>query len=80
MSSKRTIVRLTAEEHWHIEYQDQPATVCIDVDKSNVAEQHEDSDTITIYLKMESRLARLLTHPDVLAVFEKVAHELNSEL
>lgn len=78
MSSKATIFDLNGLEHWYQEAVDPRDTLGLEFDAATIAEAY-DGDGMTIYIKMDSQLGKLLYHPEVRAVLRRVSEQLNAE-
>ncbi|MGI4864162.1 MAG: hypothetical protein ACRYFZ_09595 [Janthinobacterium lividum] len=78
MSSKSTIFSLNGLEHWHEECIDPRDTVGIEFNASSI-EEVDTSDGMTVWVKADSQLGRLLRNAEVRAVLNRVAEEQNAE-
>lgn len=76
MSSRRTIFALNGLEHWHEESVDPRDTVAIQVAPDSI-EEVDTSNGVTVWVKADSQLGRLLRHPEVVTILDKIAEEQN---
>jgi hypothetical protein len=79
MSSQSSIFSLNGLEHWYEECVAPRDSIGIEFDESTI----EDVDTtpgngITVWIKADSQLGKLLSNPEVKAVLERVAAAQNA--
>lgn len=77
MSTQSTLFYLNGLEHWHYESVDPRDTIGVEFDASSIAEV-DTSNGVTVWVKRDSQLGKLLYHSDVIAVLNRVAEEQNA--